>query len=449
VKRNKTPAAGPPAAGSPAAGPAAVGEEARLRARIAALEELLDTRDRAVLLQAARLEEKTRILSSILESMSDGVAVIDETGRFVHFNPAAERLLGIGPVEGPPSAWPEKYRFFMTDQVTPFPADRLPLIRARQGESVDEEMIFVRHAAAGPDASRGADERVKGTWLSINSRPLRDENGTLCGAVSVLRNVTRRIESERERAVMVQELARSNAELDQFARVASHDLQEPLRMISGYTDLVARRYGDRLDPEARGFLAAVAGSVARMTELIQDLLALSRAGSAEVELTPIDSGIVCDRAIAGLQGAIEAEKAVVTRDPLPIVMADPTQLVQVFQNLISNAVKFHGDAAPRVQVAAKTRGREVVFSVRDEGIGIAGISLEEIFQSFRRLNDRGKYPGTGLGLAICRKVVERHGGRIWAESEPGKGATFFFSLPVAAGGQGRGHSGRHDGDHER
>jgi PAS domain S-box-containing protein len=395
-------------------------ETADLRARIRELEERLEAQERTMRQQAMRLQDKTRILTSILESMSDGVAVIDEQGHFLQFNPAALRMLGIGPTDAPPSTWPEHYGFFMPDMVTPFPADNLPLMRARRGESVDEEMIYTRPHGA-----------PKGVWVSINSRPLRDESGRVRGAVSVLRNVTRRITAERALERKAQELARSNAELEQFAYVASHDLQEPLRMIAGYADLLSRRYRDRLDDEARGFLDDIAASTSRMTDLIHDILALSRVASSRGPFEAADSGVLCERALANLVAAVTREGAVVTHDAMPLVRCDPTQIVQVFQNLIGNAIKFHGQAPPRVHVTVERRDGKAVFTVRDEGIGIDPASLEEIFLMFRRGTDRGSYAGSGVGLAICRKVVERHGGKIWAEPAPGGGAIFRFTLPLA------------------
>jgi signal transduction histidine kinase len=393
---------------------------ADLEERLRTLEARLEEQERAMREQDARLQEKTRILTSILESMSDGVAVIDAAGRFLQFNPAASRMIGIGPVDAPPATWPERYGFFMPDMVTRYPADRLPLMRARRGESVDEEMIYTRPPGA-----------AKGTWLSINSRPLKDESGAILGAVSVLRNVTRRITAERALERKAQELARSNAELEQFAYVASHDLQEPLRMIAGYADLLSRRYRDRLDAEANGFLDDIAASTARMTDLIHDILALSRVASSRGPFEPADGDILCERALANLQAAVTREHAVVTHDHLPRVLCDPSQVVQVFQNLIGNAIKYHGEAPPRVHVTAEPKERKAVFTVRDEGIGVEPGSLEEIFQMFRRGDERGPFAGTGVGLAICRKVIERHGGRIWAEPAPGHGTAFRFTLPLA------------------
>jgi light-regulated signal transduction histidine kinase (bacteriophytochrome) len=225
------------------------------------------------------------------------------------------------------------------------------------------------------------------------------------------------------------ELMRSNAELQQFAYVASHDLQEPLRMISSYTQLLMRRYGDRFDEEAREFMDFVVDGAARMKQLIEDILAYSRVGTRTRELRPVSADTALAKALVNLRGSIEGCGAAVTHDKLPEVAADEAQLVQLFQNLIGNALKFKGEAPPHIHVGAAALPDAWEIAVRDNGIGIEPQYFERIFMVFQRLHSKGEYPGTGIGLAICKKVVDRHGGNIRVESRPGEGSTFYFTLP--------------------
>jgi signal transduction histidine kinase len=228
-----------------------------------------------------------------------------------------------------------------------------------------------------------------------------------------------------------EELARSNKDLEQFAYVASHDLQEPLRMVTSYLQLLVKRYGGKLDADANEFIDFAVDGAVRMRKLINDLLAYSRVGTQGKELSPTDCEAVLVQSINDLKIIIEENGAHVTHDPLPTVMADRPQLGQLFQNLIGNAIKFRGNEPPRVHISASRNGSGWVFSVRDNGIGIPSECSERIFIIFQRLHNREEYAGTGIGLAICKKIVERHGGHIWVESEVGKGTTFRFSLQAA------------------
>jgi hypothetical protein len=241
----------------------------------------------------------------------------------------------------------------------------------------------------------------------------------------------KRAEEELER--QARELARSNRELEQFAYVASHDLQEPLRMVGSYTELLAQRYPEKRDAETDEFIGYVLEGVMRMQALIRDLLSYSRVGSQAQPFVATDCGEVLQRALANLRSAIDDSGAEVTIGGLPVVGADPSQMLQLFQNLVGNAVKFHGEERPLIRVGAERRGADWVFSVTDNGIGIDARYADRIFVIFQRLHGRGKYPGTGIGLAICKKIVERHAGRIWVESQPGKGATFYFTIPAIPG----------------
>ncbi len=227
------------------------------------------------------------------------------------------------------------------------------------------------------------------------------------------------------------DLARSNSELQQFAYVASHDLQEPLRMVASFTQLLAKRYKDKLDDDARDFINYAVDGATRMQTLISDLLNYSRVGTQGKPLELTDSDALLKRVLDSLQFAIEESGAVISSDPLPMVMADPQQLGQLIQNLLTNAIKFHGEKPPHVQISTERNGSDWKISVRDNGIGISQEHAERIFVIFQRLHTKTEYPGTGIGLAICKKIVERHGGRIWIEPSPGGGTTFCFTIPAA------------------
>jgi PAS domain S-box-containing protein len=259
------------------------------------------------------------------------------------------------------------------------------------------------------------------------------EEETLATLATVADAVAQGLERRRAEVSLqehAKELARSNEELQQFAYVASHDLQEPLRMVASYTQLLARRYKGRLDSDADEFIAYAVDGVTRMQRLIQDLLAWSRVGSRGHEFKPIDSGHALRKALANLQVLVDETGATLVQGRLPQVMAEETQLTQLFQNLVGNALKFRGKTPPRVLVEAERQGNEWRFTVEDNGIGIEPQYHERIFVVFQRLHGKEEYPGTGIGLAICKKIVERHGGRIGLDSQPGQGTTFWFTLPA-------------------
>ncbi|NTU78104.1 MAG: HAMP domain-containing protein [Chloroflexales bacterium] len=263
-------------------------------------------------------------------------------------------------------------------------------------------------------------------WVMIADAVLPQEDGSM---IALVQNITDRKHAEQELARQADDLRRSNAELQQFAYVASHDLQEPLRMVSSYTQLLARRYKGRLDADADEFIAYAVDGASRMQTLINDLLTYSRVGTRGKPFTPVDCKAALEQAITNLKLMSAEHGALITHAPLPTVLADAPQLVQLFQNLLSNGIKYHGAEPPCIHVAAEARGAEWIFSVCDNGIGIEPQYAERIFIIFQRLHTRAEYPGTGIGLAICKKIVERHGGRIWVESQPDQGATFYFSLP--------------------
>ncbi len=248
-----------------------------------------------------------------------------------------------------------------------------------------------------------------------------------------LMDITERRQAEETLKQMVGEIGRSNTELEQFAYVVSHDLQEPLRMVSSYTQLLARRYHDKLDTSANDFINYAVDGAERMRVLLNNLLDYSRLGTHGKPFKLTDFEDVFNQAMTNLKVAIEESEALVTHDYLPTLIVDEGQLVQLFQNLIGNAVKFCNQESPRIHVSAETKSGVWVFSVRDNGIGIDPQHAQRIFEIFKRLHTREEYSGTGMGLAICKKIVERHGGNIWIYSQPGEGSTFYFTIPVTGG----------------
>ena len=255
---------------------------------------------------------------------------------------------------------------------------------------------------------------------------------SLAAAVSESRRARQALEAQ------AAELARSNADLEQFAYAASHDLKEPLRAVTSFVQLLARRYKGRLDNDADEFIQYAVEGTSRMATMVDDLLEYSRAGRHHEPFQPTDSGEALTRALANLALVIKESRAVVTSEGLPRVNGDALELAIVFQNLIGNAIKFRGEEPPQVHVSALRERRRWLFSVRDNGIGIDPAHRERIFALFQRLHGRDRYPGSGIGLTICKKIVERHGGSIWASSTPGIGSTFYFTLPLAEHGGERG-----------
>ncbi len=304
-------------------------------------------------------------------------------------------------------------------------------------DDLEADLENVRRAVADEIQSYCMEKRYihkngSSVWVNLTVSLARESSGEPKYLIGASEDITERKRVEEELAQQAKELARSNAELQQFAYVASHDLQEPLRMIASYTQLLARRYKGRLDADADEFIAYAVDGATRMQVLINDLLAYSRVGTQGKEFERTDCETVLAQAIANLQIAIQESGALITHDPLPTVMADALQLGQLFQNLIGNAIKFHGNEPPQIHVSAQLQTQEWVFSVRDNGIGIDPQYAERIFIIFQRLHNPSEYPGSGIGLAICKKIVERHGGRIWMQSQVG-GSVFYFTISEAGG----------------
>ena len=316
-------------------------------------------------------------------------------------------------------------------------------IRAVIAEMKDEEqrLLTARSQEASVSSSRAARVIVIGNLLALfflllAGAVIFQEMGQRRRAEEEVRNLNADLERRvadrtAELAERAKDLTRSNSELQQFAYVASHDLQEPLRMVASFTQLLAKRYSDKLDDDAREFINYAVDGAKRMQTLISDLLSYSRVGTQGKAFELVHCDAVLDRVLKSLKIAIEDNGAVIAREPLPAVSGDSIQLSQLFQNLLTNAIKFHGEKPPLVQISAKKNGSTWKLSVRDNGIGISPDHADRIFVIFQRLHTKTEYPGTGIGLAICKKIVERHGGRIWVEASPGGGSTFFFTIPVA------------------
>jgi len=359
------------------------------------------------------LRETRDYLENLLDYANAPIIVWDPEFRITRFNHAFERLTGRTAAE-----------VLGQELDILFPAD-----------SRDESLEHIRRAVAGerweaeeiPILRRDGEVRTV-LW---NSATLYAPDGkTVVATIAQGQDITERKEAEEELQRRTEDLARSNAELEQFAYVASHDLQEPLRMVSSYVQLLANRYQGKLDRDADDFIGYASDGALRMQSLINDLLAYSRIGTRGRGFEHVDLESVLAQALGDLKLAVSENGATITHDPLPMAYGDSTQLTQVFQNLIDNAIKFHGDEPPRIHVSAVIQGNECVCSVKDNGIGIAPEYWERVFLLFQRLHPRREYPGTGIGLAICKRIVEQHGGRIWVESEPGIGSTFYFTVPA-------------------
>jgi PAS domain S-box-containing protein len=356
--------------------------------------------------------ETKLLLASIVESSNDAIISKDLNGTITSWNAAAERIFGYSAAEvtGKPISI-----LAPSDRVDEMPAI---LEQIKQGRRVD------------PYETERRRKDGKSVSVSLTVSPIHDVRGNVVGASKILRDITEQKLAVQALAQQAEQLARSNADLQQFAYVTSHDLQEPLRTVSGLSELVKRRYaGHQLDEEGCGMLDLVVAGAERMKALVRDLLSYSTtSNSTEIPLTLIDVKSVVQWALNNLQQAIEEGAAVIEVSELPTVHGNNLTLVQLFQNLIGNAIKYRGPDPPKVKISAMPGKAEWVFSIADNGIGIAPAYHQKVFGLFTRLHG-DRYPGTGIGLALCKNIVEKHGGSIWIESELGKGSTVKFSLP--------------------
>ena len=357
------------------------------------------------------LQESESKYRQIVELAEEGIWVIDGNARTTYANRAMARMLGYSELE----MFGRSLFDFMEAGEKQKALDNVE--RRKQGISEKHEFKFKTKDG-------------KDIWTYMSTNPVMDEKGNLLSCCALVYNITDRKKSDQQMLQLTEDLKRSNQELEQFAYVASHDLQEPLRAVTSYTQLLAQRYQGNLDAKADKYINHIVDGATRMQQLINDLLAYSRLGTQGKKFELADCNAAVQQSLRNLQIAIAEKKAVIACDEMPTVMADESQLVQLFQNLIANSIKFCRQDIPLIDIAARRRENEWLFYVRDNGIGIDPEYADRIFIIFQRLHGRREYPGTGIGLAMCKRIVERHGGRIWVESQEGKGATFCFTIPI-------------------
>ena len=376
------------------------------------------------------LKQANALTAAMLDSMGDGVVVANARGEFLLFNPAAEEIMGVGFTHGDPCGWSERYGFYLPDQITPCPAEELPLIKAMRGESSDAVEIFLRNP-----------RRPHGVWLSITARPLIDKAGAILGGVAVFSDVTARKQADQEiRSLNVdleqrvvsrtRKLEDANRELEAFGYSVSHDLRAPLRSIEGFSRLLQEDHAEKLDDEGRLSLEKIRGSARRMTQLIDDMLQLSRVTLTPLRRGPVDLSALASVVIEELRRGEPHRSVELVIAPGVVVQADGDLMRIVFENLLGNAFKFTGrQPTAKIEFGRTTHDGVPVYFVRDNGAGFDARFVHKLFQAFQRLHAASEFPGTGIGLATVQRIIQRHGGRVWAEGEHGRGAAFFFTLP--------------------
>jgi PAS domain S-box-containing protein len=363
--------------------------------------------------EAALVAVNARLDGVILSAM-DAIISVDARQHVLLFNQAAEEMFGITAPEAMGQSLgrfiPERYRAAHVRHVNQYGETGV------SSRGMGRLGVLLGLRASGEEFPIEA---------SISQVGIQGEKMFTV----ILRDITQRKKTEEALQLVADELGRSNRDLEQFANVTSHDLQEPLRAVTGFVTLLRTRFPDQVDAKAAEYIRGACDGAERMERLINGLLAYSRVGTRGGTFVTADLNALLGDAFRNLQASLKAAQAQVAHDSLPSLPVDETQITQLFQNLIGNAIKFRGEEPPQIHVGVRREPQRWVFSVRDKGIGIEPQYFERIFQLFQRLHTRRQYPGTGIGLAICKRIVERHGGSIWVESQPGQGSTFYFSIP--------------------
>ncbi len=406
------------------------GKGGAARGGVVAFRDITDRKqtDAALARSRAELEAKSQMLNLVLESMGEGLIAADREGHFLIWNDSARKLLGRGAADLPRDQWSPYYKAYLADGITPAPTESLPLVRALKGESLEMELM-IKHP-----------EREEGVFLEFAARPMKDLEGNLCGGVVAFRDITQRRSDEREirklndqlEARVVERTAQlqaANKELESFTYSVSHDLRAPLRHISGFTRIMAEEFGPTLPAEAQHFLERIEQGASRMGQLVDELLNLARVGRQALALQASDLNVVVKDVISMLEPEMEGRQVEWKIGELPTVECDPILIRQVFQNLIGNALKYSRPRSPAVIEIDQRRkdGRTVMF-VRDNGVGFSMKYVDKLFGVFQRLHRAEDFEGTGVGLATVHRIVQKHGGRVWAEAEVDRGSTFYFML---------------------
>ncbi len=378
------------------------------------------------------LESQTLMLQSVLDSMSEGLVATDTQGKFILWNPAAERIVGMGPAEMSPEQWTTHDGVYLPDAVTPFPPEQNPSLRAIHGEASAAEMFLKNRTLGG------------GIWIEINGSPLKDKNGVLRGGVAAFRDISRRRADEREIrklneelelrvATRTAELQSANKELEAFSYSISHDLRAPLRHISGFARIVIEDFAPSLPAEAQRHLQRIEQGAGRMGQLVDELLNLTRVGRQTLAVHATGLGSVVQDVITMLEPEIAGRQVQWKVAELPIVECDAILVRQVFQNLIGNALKYSRPRSPAViEIGQTVKDGQTVIFVRDNGVGFSMKYADKLFGVFQRLHRAEDFEGTGVGLATVHRIVQKHGGQVWAEAEIDHGATFYFTLGTLA-----------------